>query len=80
VNASVTLDELHDCIKQLKRNKSAGIDGKLSEMVKDGGEVLHSCLLVIVNVMLVSHFPKQLSIGLITAVFNSVDKRDMSNY
>ncbi len=80
MNASVTLDELHDCIKQLKRNKSAGIDGKLSEMVKDGGEVLHSCLLVIVNVMLVSHFPKQLSIGLITAVFNSVDKSDMSNY
>ena len=76
----VTSDELHDCIKRLKRNKSAGIDGILSEMVKDGGEVLHSCLLVIFNLMLVSHFPKQLSIGLITAVYKSGDKSDMSNY
>ena len=74
LNAPVTSDELHDCIKRLKRNKSAGIDGILSEMVKDGGEVLHSCLLVIFNLMLVSHFPKQLSVGLITAVYKSGDK------
>ncbi|DBA75869.1 TPA: hypothetical protein ACH3X1_010267 [Trebouxia sp. C0004] len=39
LNAPVTSDELHDCIKRLMRNKSAGIDGILSEMVKDGGEV-----------------------------------------
>ncbi len=30
--------------------------------------------------MLVSHFPKQLSVGLITAVYKSGDKSDMSNY
>ena len=46
LNAPVTSDELHDCIKRLKRNKSAGIDGILSEMINNGGEVLHSCLLV----------------------------------
>jgi len=74
LDAPVTSDELHDCIKRLKRNKSAGIDGILSEMVKDGGGVLHSCLLVIFNLMLVSHFPKQLSVGLITAVYKSGDK------
>ncbi len=39
----------------------------MSEMVKDGGEVLHSCLLVIFSLLLVSHFLKQLSVGLITA-------------
>ena len=49
-------------------------------MVKDGGDVLHSCLLFIFNLMLVSHFPKQLSVGLITAVYKSGDKGDMSNY
>lgn len=80
LNAPVTSDQLHDCIKRLKRNKSAGIDGILSEMVKDGGEVLHSCFLVIFNLMLVSHFPKQLSFGLITAVYKSGDKSDVSNY
>ncbi len=58
LNASITSAELHDCMKRLKHNKSAGIDGILSEMLKDGGDVLHSCLLIIFNLMLVSHFPK----------------------
>ena len=80
LNAPITADELHDCIKHLKRNKSAGIDGVLSEMIKDGSDVLHNCLLVIFNLMLTNHFPKQLSVGLITAVYKSGDKGDMSNY
>ena len=80
LHAPVTSDELHDCIKRLKHDKTAVIDGILSELVNDGGEVLHSCLLVIFNLMLVSHFPKQLSIGLITAVYKSGNKSDMSNY
>ena len=57
-----------------------GYDGVLSEMIKDGGDVLHNCLLVIFNLMLNNHFPKQLSVGLITAVYKSGDKGDMSNY
>ena len=66
--------------KRLKRNKSPGIDGILSEMIKDGGDVIHNCLLVIFNLMLTNHFPKQLSVGLITAVYKSGDKGDMKNY
>ena len=80
LNAPITADELHDCIRRLKRNKSPGIDGVLSEMIKDGGDVLHNCLLFIFNLMLVNHFPKQLSVGLITAVYKSGNKGDMSNY
>ena len=80
LNAPITTDELHDCIKRLKRNKSPGVDGILSEMIKDGGGVLHNCLLVVFNLMLTNHFPKQLSVGLITAVYKSGDKGDMSNY
>ena len=49
-------------------------------MIKDGGDVLQNCLLVIFNLMLVNHFPVQLSVGLITAVYTSGDKGDMSNY
>ena len=67
LNASITADELHDCTKHLKRNRSPGIDGVLSEMLKDGGDVVHNCLLVIFNLMLTIHFPKQLSVGLIAA-------------
>ena len=71
LNAFITADELHDCIKRLKRNKSPGIDGVLSEIIKDGGDVLHDCLCVIFNLMLANHFSKQLSVGLITAVYKS---------
>ena len=35
LSASITADELHDCIKHLKRDTSPGIDGVLSEMIKD---------------------------------------------
>lgn len=55
LNAPVTYDELHDCIKR-QRKKSAGI-GLLWEMIKAGGDLLHSCLVVILNMMLVSRFP-----------------------
>ena len=34
LNASIIADELHGCIKRLKRNKSPGIDGVLSDMIK----------------------------------------------
>ena len=57
LNASITADALYDCIKHLKRNKSPGIDGVRYEMIKDGSDVLHNCLLVIFNLMLISHFP-----------------------
>ena len=34
LNASVKAVELHDCIKRLKCDKSPGIDGVLSKMIK----------------------------------------------
>ena len=44
LNAPFTTDELQDCRKRLKCTKSPGIDGVLSETIKDGGDVLQSCL------------------------------------
>ena len=52
LNASITADELHDCIRRLKRNKSPGIDGVLSELIKDGGDVLHFTQLFISHLQL----------------------------
>ena len=80
LNASITADELHDDIKRLKRNKSHGIDGVLSDMIKDRGDILHNCLLALFNLMLVNHFSTHLSAGLITAVYKSGSKGDMSNF
>ncbi len=67
--ADITADELHACIKKLKRGKSPGIDGVCAEMIKDGGDLLHNCMLELFNRMLASHFPERLSVGMITAVY-----------
>lgn len=80
LNADITVDELSECIKKLKRGKSSGMDGILAEMIKDGGELLQSCILWLFNCMLASHFPERLSVGLITAVHKTGNKSDMSNY
>ncbi|DBB04184.1 TPA: hypothetical protein ACH3X1_013227 [Trebouxia sp. C0004] len=37
LNADITVDELSQCIKRLKRCKSPGIDGILADMIQDGG-------------------------------------------
>ena len=66
--------------KNLKRGKSPGIDGVSADMVIDGGDMLHECLLQLFNRMLATFFPECLSIGVITAVFRSGGKSDMSNY
>ena len=68
------------CIKKLKRGKSPGIDGVSADMVIDGGDLLHDCLLQLFNRMLATSFPECLSVGVITAVFKSGEKSDMSNY
>ena len=49
-------------------------------MIKDGGDLMQQCLLWLFNCMLASHLPERLSVGLITAVYKSGDKSDMSNY
>ena len=66
--------------QQLKRGKSPGNDGIPVYMLKDCGDLVQECLLWLFNCMLASHFPERLSVGLITAVYKSGDKTDMSNY
>ena len=80
LNKDITFDELCSCIKRLKRGKSPGIDGILADMIIDDGDLVQSCLLWMFNCMLAGHFPERLSVGLITAVYKSGDKSDMSNY
>ena len=80
LNQDITADELSQRIKRLKRGKSPGNDGILADMIEDGGDLMQQCLLWLFNCMLASHFPERLSVGLITAVYKSGDKSDMSNY
>lgn len=76
------MEELHKCVKKLKRGKAAGHDAIIAEMILDGGSCLHECIriLLMYNRMLQDEFPKALSVGLITAVFKKGDVHDMGNY
>ena len=78
--ASITAEELHVCIKELKCGKSPGIYGVSADMVIDGGDMLHDRLLQLFNRMLATPFPECLSVSMITAVFTVGEKSDMSNY
>ena len=80
LTAGITVDELSQSIRRLKRGKSPGIDGILADMIKDGGDLVQQCLLWLFNCMLASHFPERLSVGLITAICKSGDKFDMGKY
>ncbi len=80
LNGEFTAEELQKCIQSLKRGKASGVDGIMAEMLIDGGEALHQCLLTMYDRMLEGAFPAGLSVGLITAVFTSGDVNDMGNY
>ena len=56
--------------------------GVLPDMIKDGRELVDQSLLWLFNCysMLPGHFPDCLSVELITAVYRSSDKSNMSNY
>ena len=49
LNAEITMDELADAFKRLKRNKAAGIDGIVAEFILDAQEVLMEPLQIIFN-------------------------------
>jgi hypothetical protein len=70
-NGEFTAEELQQCIQALERGKACGLDGVMAEMIIDGGEALHQCLLNMYNRMLEGAFPASLSVDLITAVFKS---------
>ena len=66
--ASITAEKLHVCIEKLERGKSPGIVGVAADVVTDGGDLLHHCLLQLFNGMRANSFPEILSVGMITAV------------
>ncbi len=72
LKADITVDELSQCIKRLKRGKSPGIDGILADMIKDGGDLVQQCLLWLFSCMLASHFPERLSVGRFTSLVTNL--------
>jgi hypothetical protein len=69
LNTDITLAELFQALKKLKRNKVTSLDGMKAEFILDVRELLHMPLLVAFNCFLVEGFPKALSIGVVHVLF-----------
>ncbi len=67
-------------LKNLQKNKVAGLDGMKVEFILDAGEVLRMPLLTTFNYFLVEGFPKALSIGVVHAFFKGGDASKFDNY
>ncbi len=80
LNADITLAEIAEAVKKLKRNKAAGLDGIKAEFIIDAYDTLAPHLLRIFNQFLDNNFPAELSVGVIHPIFKAGDHDDPGNY
>jgi len=52
LNGDITLDEITQVMRRLKRNKSAGLDGIKAKFLLDAGNMLHVPLQIVFNKLL----------------------------
>ncbi len=52
LNCDITLDEIAQVMRKLKRNKFAGLDGIKAEFLLDVGNMLHVPLQIVFNKLL----------------------------
>jgi hypothetical protein len=52
LNCDITLDEIAQVMRRLKRNKSAGLDGIKTEFLLDASDMLHVLLQIVFNKLL----------------------------
>ena len=75
------MDDLNDCLKDLKKEKAAGDDGIINEFLINATPAVKYLILAIFNCVLnLEVFPEKWCVGTITPVFKSGNKHDESNY
>jgi hypothetical protein len=70
LNCDITLDEIAQVMRRLKRNKSAGLDGIKTKFILDVGNMLHVPLQIVFNKLLQQGY----SAGLSTRVIHALHK------
>jgi len=80
LNCDITLDEIAQVMKRLKRNKSAGLDGIKAEFLLDAGDMLHVPLQIMFNKLLQQGYSVSLSTGIIHALHKGGDALQFENY
>jgi hypothetical protein len=80
LNCDITLDEIAQAMKRLKRNKSAGLDGIKAEFLLNAGDMLHVPLQIVFNKLLQQGYFASLSTGVIHALHKGGDALQFENY
>jgi len=63
LNCDITLDEIAQVMRRLKRNKSAGLDGIKAEFLLDANDMLHVPLQIVFNKLLQQGYSTGLSMS-----------------
>jgi hypothetical protein len=80
LNCDITLDEIVQVMKRLKRNKSASLDGIKAAFLLDAGDMLHVPLQIVFNKLLQHNYSTGLSTGVIRALHKGGDALQFENY
>jgi len=80
LNCDITLDEIAQVMKRLKRNKFVGLNGMKAEFLLDAGDMLHVPLQIVFNKLLQQGYSPSLSIGVIHALHKGGDALQFENY
>jgi hypothetical protein len=73
LNVNITLVEVQQAFKKLKRHKTAGIDGIKPEFLLDAAVALQQPLLIAFNKILQEGYCESLSVGIIHALYKRGD-------
>jgi len=80
LNVDITLIEVQQAFKKLKRHKVAGIDGIKPKFLLDATVALQQPLLIAFNKILHEGYCESLSIGIIHALYKGGDCSQFDNY
>jgi hypothetical protein len=80
LNVDITLVEVQQAFKKLKRHKAAGIDGIKPEFLLDAAVALQQPLLIAFNKILCEGYCESLSVGIIHALYKGGDNSQFDNY
>jgi hypothetical protein len=80
LNVDITLVEVHQAFKKLKRHKAAGIDGIKPKFLLDAVVALQQPLLIAFNKILREGYCESLSVGIIHALYKGGDCSQFDNY
>jgi hypothetical protein len=80
LNVDITLVEVQQAIKKLKRHKAASIDGIKPKFLLDAAVALQQPLLIAFNKILREGYCESLSVGIIHALYKGGDCTQFDNY